>query len=267
MPGTAGRMLQLSRGYRGAGAAVGRNPGKNGGRTEESGGCQGGHPMSHWRCLRRQRPCLSRGISPHLPRSPADAPVSPALLALVRVTPSPFFCFSFRVIVCVRSGFHSCQHRAAVPERPPARPAASTPGCPASPRTGASSWASRGRWCCGTTGDPPARPRGGWSAPAPGTRWRSCRERSRLGAAGRTGPRRVPRGWGGTGTCPDRVTGAQGSRTALLPPCYLPGTIMLARSRGSGSAWKLPVPTGLGSARTPRAAAPTCCSRPGSGAS
>lgn len=52
---------------------------------------------------------------PHLPRSPAGAPVSPVLLALVRVTPSPFFCFSFRVIVCVRSGFHSCKHRATSP--------------------------------------------------------------------------------------------------------------------------------------------------------
>lgn len=47
----------------------------------------------------------------HLPRSPAGAPVSPVLPALVRVTPSPFFCFSFRVIVCVKSGFHSCKHR------------------------------------------------------------------------------------------------------------------------------------------------------------
>lgn len=52
---------------------------------------------------------------PHLPRSPAGAPVSPTLLVLVRVTPSPFFCFSFRVIVCVRSGFHSCKHRATGP--------------------------------------------------------------------------------------------------------------------------------------------------------
>lgn len=48
----------------------------------------------------------------HLPRSPADAPLSPVLLALVRVTPSPFFIFSLRVIVCVRSGFHSWRHRA-----------------------------------------------------------------------------------------------------------------------------------------------------------
>ena len=52
---------------------------------------------------------------PHLPRSPAGAPVSPMLLVLVRVTPSPFFCFSFRVIVCVRSGFHSCKYKATGP--------------------------------------------------------------------------------------------------------------------------------------------------------
>lgn len=49
--------------------------------------------------------------SPHLPRSPADAPVSPEL-TLVRVTPSPFFIFSFLAIVCVRSGFHSWEHKA-----------------------------------------------------------------------------------------------------------------------------------------------------------
>lgn len=56
--------------------------------------------------------CTSPMALTHLPRSPADAPLSPVLLALVRVTPSPFFIFSLRVIVCVRSGFHSWRHRA-----------------------------------------------------------------------------------------------------------------------------------------------------------